>query len=460
MTAADGFANMVSRLAVTGDKTVADTYVLPTYSQVEIEASYRSSWLARKVIDVPPFDSVKDWRDWQAKDDQIEAIEAEEKRLQVKTKVRKALTWGRLYGGAALILGAKQGSPEQPLKIEAIATNGLQFVHAVTRYQLTVEDLDRDPMSEFFGQPTMYAISGQNGMVRLHPSRVIRFVGQEIPDYAVQSDGWGDPLWMTIERAVKNADLSSAGIAALVHEAKTDVIHVPGLLESIGTAEFENRLVKRFTLAMMMKSITNALLLDGGLGDGKSGEVWDRKEISFAGLTDVAKLFLSIVAAAADIPATRLLGKSPDGMNATGEGDLRNYYDMIKARQEMDLAPALEPLDEILIRSALGSRPDEIYYEWAPLHQATPAENAEIEKKRADTAKVYADTGLIPNTALAKTVQNQMVESGQYPGLEGALEEAEKENDLPPITEEPSAEELAAVANAGKANGSQPPAMA
>ena len=74
-----------------------------------------------------------------------------------------------------------------------------------------------------------------------------------------------------------------------------------------------------------------------------------------------------MAAGASDIPATRLLGKSPDGMNATGAGDQTNYDQMIKDIQESDLRPALGMLDHALIPSALGTTPPEVYYEFAPL---------------------------------------------------------------------------------------------
>ncbi len=49
---------------------------------------------------------------------------------------------------------------------------------------------------------------------------------------------------------------------------------------------------------------------------------------------------------------TRLLGQSPAGLSATGDSDTRNTYDMIAARQAIDLRPQLERLDRILLRSA------------------------------------------------------------------------------------------------------------
>jgi hypothetical protein len=45
-------------------------------------------------------------------------------------------------------------------------------------------------------------------------------------------------------------------------------------------------------------------------------------------------------------------------MNATGESDTRNYYDRIKSDQKVYQEPAMNTLDEVLIRSAIGSKPE------------------------------------------------------------------------------------------------------
>ena len=162
-----------------------------------------------------------------------------------------------------------------------------------------------------------------------------------------------------------------------------------------------------------MKGLVNALVID-------KEEDWDRKQLSFAQLPELMQQYLQIAAGAADIPATRLLGQAPAGLNATGESDIRNYYDRIAAEQRVTLGPALRRLDEALILSALGTRPPEVRYEWAPLWQLGATEAAAMAKTKADTSASYAASGLIPPEVLARAVRNQVVEDGTYPGIEAA----------------------------------------
>jgi hypothetical protein len=180
--------------------------------------------------------------------------------------------------------------------------------------------------------------------------------------------------------------------------------------------------VKRFSNANVAKSVINTILLD-------SGEEWQRISTNLSGAEQLLTAYLQIASGAADIPATRFLGRAPGGLNATGDNDIRNYYDRLASEQSVSLTPAMNILDEVLIRSALGDRPEEVYYEWNSLWQMTDAEKADLALKKAQVYKIDADEGQIPSTALAHARINQLIEDGFYPGLEQALEDAAAEGD-------------------------------
>src|SRR5690349_4292110 len=100
----DGLTNALTGLGTTSDARRGNTYCFRPLSHAEIEAAYRGSGLMRKCIDIPAEDAVRGWRDWQASQEQIEAIEKEEARLGVQAKVLQAEKL-RGLGGGALILG-------------------------------------------------------------------------------------------------------------------------------------------------------------------------------------------------------------------------------------------------------------------------------------------------------------------------------------------------------------------
>jgi len=396
--------------------------------------AYRANWMARKVVDIPAYDMTREWRGWHTGNTSIEEIEKLERILLVPRKTRHAITWGRLYGGSAMImgLGGRQSNFAQPLDVEKVAKGDLEFLHVVGRYDLNCGPTIEDLTSPYYGEPEYYErrSTGTVSSIKIHPSRVVRFNGALLPNQQLAADGWGDSILQAIDESIKGAALVASGTATLVNDAKMDVLRMPHLSDNMSTQEYRDRLTTRLTYANTVKGMMNTLLLD-------KEEEWERIQTNLGGLPDILKMFLLMVSGAADIPATRMLGQSPVGMNSTGESDLQNYYDRIAAEQN-DLGTSMERLDEVLIRSATGSRGSDIYYEWRPLWQTSPQEKATTDKAKADAFKIDVDCGLIAPEVLKKARENQLIEDGVYPGFEEALEEygTDDVDHLPPTPEE------------------------
>jgi phage-related protein (TIGR01555 family) len=418
----DTLMNLLSGLGTAKDKSTQTQFVMNVIDRGQLLSAYRGDWIARKIIDIPAQDSTREWREWQAEKTDITKIEEAERVLRVQLRVRQAMQRSRLFGGAALIMGVNQGSPDQELRVDRVKQGQLQYLHVVNRDEITPDQLNYDVTSEFYGEPTSYRVnSSTTGVVAVHPSRVIRFIGNEIPDVQLATDGWGDSVLQTIYDAVIQAGQTAANVASLVNEAKIDVVKIPGMMEKVGTAEYRSKLLERFTLANSMKSLTNTLMLD-------AEEEWDRITAQFAGLPDIIKMYLLMASGAADIPATRLLGQSASGFNATGEADTRNYYDRLSSDQKNDLGPSLDRLDEVMIRSTFGSKPEEITYDWRSLWQLSDTESAEIAAKKAQVFTADVTANLIPPEVLREGRENQLIEDGVYPGLELAIEQYGEQN--------------------------------
>lgn len=420
---ADSLTNLVANLGTGRDKAASSSYVLTLLGDDALMAAYRTAWLPRKIIDIPAFDSVRAWRDWQAEDEQIETIEAEEKRLNVKGKVLEARTKARLWGGAAIVLGTGDVNLAEALDPERIGKGGLKYLTVLTRRQITAGEIDRDPQSEWYGRPGMYRLtSGTAAQIDIHPSRLVIFHGNAQPDeeFAQAYQGWGDSVLQSTLDAIKQADATAANIASLVFEAKIDIIRVPNFMANLADPGYRAKLIERYTLAATAKGINGTLMLD-------KEEEYETKTANFGTLPDVLDRFMQIASGAADIPMTRLFGQSPAGMNATGESDLRNYYDRLSAMQELEMEPAMARMDECLIRSALGTRDPDIHYTWAPLWGLSEKEQADIFKTKADGARALAGTGssppLMPIDALSDALVNTFIEDGSLPGLEAAIDE-------------------------------------
>lgn len=420
----DRLSNLVTGLGTGKDKGVGGSHVLTLRSREELDAAYRDNWIARKAIDIIPFDMLREWRQWQAPDEQVEAIEAAETALALQTKLMAAMIRGRLYGGGAILVGDGSSDPASELVIEQMPKGGIKFLHVLSCHEIAAGEVNRDPMSPYFGEPVDYEVhSSTSAGQKIHPSRVIRFLGAPIPDETSALSGavWSDSILQAILDSVDQATSAAMHIAAMLPEAKQDIISVPGLSEQLATTAGTTALTERFAYAARMKSMFGMLLLEG---DGKSptGEIYQQKQLRFTDLPEVARLFLQIASGAADIPVTRMLGQAPAGLNATGDSDTRNYYDHVAAKQNVELTPATRRLDRMLLRHALGAEPAGVWYEWNPLYQASEKEKAEVGKIKADTVTALINSGVIPDTVLAEGVKGWLVNSDLLPGIEAAYE--------------------------------------
>lgn len=432
----DSLTSLVSRMGTDRDKAATVFYTQPFLTDEQALAAYRGSWLPRKIVDIPALDSCRKWRDWQAENNQIDLIEAEENRLNVKGKILEAMTKARLFGGAAIFIGTGDANPDTPLDLNNVGKGGLKYLTVLSRRDMTAGPIEQDVTSEFHGKPSYYEVTGANAMVRIHPSRLVIFVGARQPDALMTVnalDGWGDSILTATLDAIKNADSTAGNIASLIFEAKIDIIRIPNFMASLGNAEYRTKLIERYTLANMSKGINGTLLLD-------KEEEYETKTAQLAGLTDILMAFMQIVSGAADIPVTRLLGQSPAGMNATGTSDMKNYHDRIQSIQQLEMTPAMHKMDECIIRSGLGSRPAEVFYTWAPLEQMSEKEQADIFKTKADAARSLAGTStsppLLPIDALSDALVNTFIEDGSLPGLEAAIDEHGKLSEQEPDEDE------------------------
>lgn len=412
----DSLQNLVAGLGTARDKASHSHYALPVMDDQQLLNAFRGSWTAQKGVSIPAVDACRNWRNWQADKAQIELIEAEEDRLNVKGKILEALLKARLFGGAAVFIGTGERDTASELKPDRLGKGGIKYLTVMTRRQLSATEIEQDPQSPRFGKPKAYRLPGST--VEIHPSRLVIFVGVPHPDseLAVGTGfGWGDSVLLSAMPAVRHYDETVANVVSLVYEAKIDVINIPNLMSSMQDKNYERLLLERLRLAATAKGINGTLILDGQ-------ETHSSKSASFGNLPEVIAKTEQGVAGAFDIPGTRMFGQSSTGLGANGEENTRNYYDNVASRQKLEIKPAMSVLDEGLIRSALGSRPKEVHYTWAPLWQATAKERADIGKTTADTIKALKDSGLFPEDALSTAAVNLLVELSVMPGLEAAIE--------------------------------------
>lgn len=381
-------------------------------------AAYMSSGMLKKVISIPAEDRVREWRDWQADADAITKIEAEEKRLGLIAKTQEAENLRGIGGGAIVIITA--GDHASELKAEQIGANGIVALNVVSRWQITGKDWIKDLASPRYGQPDMWEMDGGSGQrQRIHPTRVICFRGARLPAGSAVSDEdafWGDSRLLRVYSEVDRSDKTQAWFAALVKKAKLLRFGIPDLDQ-----RDQEQLNKRVALIAQGENSLNATIFRSSGGTDDPGETINDYQVTWNGIPAMMDAFDQRVAAVADIPFTRLMGRSPAGMNATGAYDDLNWVKAVTAGQKLETRPCLEALDPFLLRSA-GVAADKATWTFAPLSAPTEKESTETFKALMDAVEKVQATGAIPDEAFSEALQNLLIEREVMPGLEQALE--------------------------------------
>lgn len=439
----DGLENLVAQLGTEQDKRSHSKFVNNKMlsadgGQEELNAMYRTDWLCGKVVDIIPDDMTREWREFTGDVDPkvVKSLEDEEDRLQLSSYFNEAHKWGRLYGGGLIVMSIDDGqTPDKPLDINKIKKGGLRHIKAIDRHRVSNADIVpiADPMNINFGMPEYYRFNETS--VKIHHSRILRFDGISLPfDEFRRNNYWSDSVLSRLYEAVINFNTTGDGAASMVYETNVDIVKVKGLMGYLQTAEGEALLRKRFTMAGMMKSFNNMMLLDNEEG-------FESKSNTFAGLPDLLDRFALFLSAASDIPATRLLGSSASGLNATGEGDLKNYYDTVRSTQKKVYKPLLDYFDKIMAKS-LGLADDtDMDYDFKSLFQMTPKEMADLQLVNAQRDQIYLDRNVITEEIVAK----ELKQDGTYTNITDEylkeLEEFENGFDTDTDNLEPGAEQ-------------------
>lgn len=419
----DGLTNALTGSGTRRDPRAHNTYTARILNQHEIASAYSGSGLMRKIVRIPALDMVREWRTWAGADaDEIAKLYDAEKRFSVPQKIMQAETL-RAMGGGALIMGLP-GDPREPAPENA----PLAFLHVVSRWHLTFGQLNLDATSAGYGEPEMWQLSTSAGTQELHPSRVIPFRADTsaallLPSITGADQFWGESTVQQVLDAVQDSDLARQSFAALIHKARLLRIGIPDLISLAATADGEAQVMNRLSLMAAAESIHNATVFDaGGAETGKGGETVTDAEYTFAGVKDVLNAYGEWVAAISDIPATRLLGRAPEGMNSSGDSQQKDWNKAIRARQTIELAPCLDRLDLHLVPAAEVAAKT-LSYEFDPLDSPSEKERADIFKIEMEAAEKLQLTGAIPDEAFARGLQSLMIERSYFPELESALAE-------------------------------------
>lgn len=439
----DGWMNLFTGLGTRADKTKS-TRAVPTgfLTDAEKEIIYADDGLGARIVDLLPEDMMKQgWHyvfanEKEGFDNYTKIYNHIFKEIRANYKIAQALKWARLYGGALILLGVYDGeSLDQPLNLNKIKNfENLKIIPRNNVMYGTME-FQMNPELPHYGQVEYYPVTFYTGrqyqMQRVHYSRVIELKGVEIPSseaslIPMEFRYWGLSVFQRIQDRLKELGSSFSSLANLLNELTIGKYKYKDLAQIMSSDDGGELVQKRLQAMDLMKSVFHSVLLD-------TDESFERDTLSFSGVSDVMYQFMMMTSAATGYPMTKLFGISPGGLNATGEADMYQYYDMVKAKQETELLPIIERLVKIISEWQNIPEPEIVFN---PLEQMTEKEQAELEEKKANTEyrKMETYQGYINMGIMSPEVAEELEFGNTLKEIQKKL--GEPESELPPVSEE------------------------
>lgn len=376
------------------------------------------NWLISKCCLMPARDAVRNDYDITVNDGtEVDAEILEQiRKLDVKYRINHNLVqfiqMGRIFGIriAMFVVDSKDKEYyEKPFNIDGVLPGSYRGISQIDPYWMSAL-LDGvaagDPTAIDFYEPTWWQISGK----RIHKSHLVIFKTEEVPDILKPTYFYGgipipQKIYSRVYAAERIAD--EAPMLALTKRTvtvKTDVAQA--LADEVNFNE------KAAAMSALQNNFATRYI---GLDDELT-----QTDTSLADLDEVIMTQYQLVAAAANVPATKLLGTQPKGFNSTGEFEEASYHEELESIQAHGLTPLLDRHHLLLIRSEIspefGISPFGVKVQWKPLDAMTTKEEAEINALKAQTGSTLMNSGAIDGEDERQRIINDPV-SG-YSGLE------------------------------------------
>ena len=127
----------------------------------------------------------------------------------------------------------------------------------------------------------------------------------------------------------------------------------------------------------------------------------------------------------------KLLGITPSGLNASSDGEIRVFYDSIRAAQEQMFQDPLQKVIDILQLHLFGDIDPNVGFVFNPLWQLDEAAQSSVRKTDADTDAVYVELGVLAPEEVRTRLADS--EDSPYAGLD-----PDDMPEQPELAEEPS----------------------
>lgn len=438
----DGYVNLLNKYGTKQDNSEAYKFERePVIPDMQLTGLYEGNGLFSKIIDTPAEEALKHGFDLNLKSNEMNAFVDEVlDDLEWDEKATTAIKWARLYGGALIVMLIDDGRGlEEPVDWEHIRSIDELRVYErsivqpdyASLYQQDYGGKDVGNRVSKFGQPEYYYVSSIYGSFKVHESRCLVFRNGVLPEQTSNATYlfWGMPEYVRIRRALRETVTAHTDSVKLLERSVQAIYSMKGLASLLTTDDGENQVLKRLQLVDTSRGLLNSIAIDS------EGEQYDFKTFQFSGVKDVIDATCNMLSALTNIPQTILFGRSPAGMNATGDSDFESYYNFVEKIQRLMLKRNLRTLLDVVFRAGIASgdvteEPD-YKLEFNPLWSLSDTEQATVDQTKAQTALVKAQTAqaYVDMQALDPTEVRRRLASDEEFDVEDIISE-DDEDDL------------------------------
>ncbi len=438
----DGYVNLLNRYGTKQDNSEAYKFERePVIPDMQLTGLYEGNGLFSKIIDTPAEEALKHGFDLNLKSDELNAfVEDALDDLEWEERAATAIKWARLYGGALIVMLIDDGRGlEEPVDWEHIRSIDELRVYERSIVQPDYASLYQQDYGgkgvgnrvSKFGQPEYYYVSSIYGSFKVHESRCLVFRNGVLPEQTSNATYlfWGMPEYVRIRRALRETVTAHTDSVKLLERSVQAIYSMKGLASLLTTDDGENQVLKRLQLVDTSRGLLNSIAIDS------EGEQYDFKTFQFSGVKDVIDATCNMLSALTNIPQTILFGRSPAGMNATGDSDFESYYNFVEKIQRLMLKRNLRTLLDVVFRAGIASgdvaeEPD-YKLEFKPLWSLSDTEQAAVDQTKAQTALVKAQTAqaYVDMQALDPTEVRRRLASDEEFDVEDIISE-DDEDDL------------------------------
>lgn len=351
-------------------------------------------WLVDKACTIPARDAIRKGYEITVNNGQkvateiLEAMVKLDEEFNLNKNLVEFVKMGRVFGVRVAMFKVLSTDPDyytKPYNPDGVTPKSYKGIVQIDPYWCTPElsSAAFDPMDISFYEPDYWVISG----VRVHKSHLTIMRNGDVADLLKPTYFYGGvPIPQRIYERVYAAERTANEAPQLVMTKRTNIFKTDIEQALLNPAKFEQRLSD----AAYYKDNYATLAID------KDDEDIAQLDTPLADLDNVIMTQYQLVAAIANIPATKLLGTSPKGFGASGEYEEANYREELESIQTFDLIPLINRHHELLMRSVIAPTYGITFnttVAFNPLDSLTEIELADVNLKKAQTDVALTQAG-------------------------------------------------------------------